>query len=268
MSRLQAETVKTLGNGVELRHWLPASASDERELVIIHGYGAGVNNWGRFPVALQRPVIAIDAAKSNELGSRPSMHDFADLIVDTIDEEVSDDEVDLLGFSWGGLAAQQIALDHPRRVNRLILAATMSSPYVSFPSRAAIELLASSNRTDELLMQYAGDAYGGKVRHNWKLVKQTGLGGIRNEVIRRRHESAAMTALFIDMNWLRLGCIATETLLVTGDDDPLVKRIHSDKMEKQIPKAQLHIIEDEGHLFPMTSSKKTAKIINKFLDQD
>lgn len=267
MSRLQVETVKTLDNGVGIRRLSPVEENGQRNLVLLHGYGADENNWGGFPKALQRPITAIDAAKSDRLGKCPSMHDFAELTVDTIDEEVSDDKVDLLGFSWGGLAAQQIALDYPSRVNRLILAATVSGPYIYLPSPAAFILLAASNRTDELLMRYAGDAYGGKIRGNWKLVKQAGLGGIRNEVVRRRQESAAISAIY-DMNWHKLGSMATETLLVTGDDDPLVRPEYSYQMKKRIPNAQIHIIEGEGHLFPMTSSKETAKAVNTFLDQD
>jgi pimeloyl-ACP methyl ester carboxylesterase len=87
-----------------------------------------MNNWD--PVhanrlAQDRPVVLVDyRGVGRSTGRTPdSMHDIARDIIAFI-QALGAEQVDLFGFSLGGMVAQQIALDVPKRIRRLILVGT------------------------------------------------------------------------------------------------------------------------------------------------
>jgi len=102
-------------------------------LVLVHGWSFdGEMNF--FPIITTLSerfrVIVPDHrnhGKSDRIRGSFEIDDLAVDIVGVLDE-LGYDEVDLFGFSMGGMAAQVIAHRHPERVRRLILAGTASFP--------------------------------------------------------------------------------------------------------------------------------------------
>ena len=90
-------------------------------LLIAHGLFGSARNWGVIAKRLSatRPVIAVDMRNH---GSSPwhDTHSYPDLAADLA--AVIDRPMDVLGHSMGGKAAMLLALDHPDKVNRLIVA--------------------------------------------------------------------------------------------------------------------------------------------------
>ena len=73
---------------------------------------------------------------------------------------------DVLGISWGGGLAQQLALQYPRRCRRLVLVAT-STGSLMIPARPRVLLHLSSprrHRDPAHAARIAGDIYGGALR--------------------------------------------------------------------------------------------------------
>ena len=54
------------------------------------------------------------------------------------------------------------------------------------------------------------------------------------------------------------------TLILSGNDDPLVPMINAKMMHQMISKSRLEVI-DDGHLFMVTKPRETAEIIEGFL---
>lgn len=102
-------------------------------LVLVHGWSFdGEMNF--FPIipALSEHFRVIvpdhrNHGKSDRIRGSFEIDDLAVDIVGVLDE-LGYGEVDLFGFSMGGMAAQVIARRHPERVRRLILAGTASFP--------------------------------------------------------------------------------------------------------------------------------------------
>jgi pimeloyl-ACP methyl ester carboxylesterase len=68
----------------------------------------------------------------------------------------------VLGLSFGGAVAQQMALSHPSRVRRLILASTVfGSPGIPGNAQALWHFLQSGRYSQERLEQTAGTMFGG-----------------------------------------------------------------------------------------------------------
>jgi len=76
--------------------------------------------------------------------------------------------------------------------------------------------------------------------------------------------------LFAGLGWTSihwLHKIHQPTLVLAGDDDPLIPLINMRMLAWRIPNAQLHII-DDGHLFLITRAEAVAPIIMKFLEEE
>jgi pimeloyl-ACP methyl ester carboxylesterase len=94
---------------------------------LINGLSSRIETWQPFLDAMTgRTIIAYDAPGIGE-SSTPclplSMSKLARVAEGVLDAcEV--DTADILGYSHGGAVAQQFAFDNPKRINRLVLAAT------------------------------------------------------------------------------------------------------------------------------------------------
>ena len=173
-------------------------------------------------------------------------------------------QVDVMGVSWGGGLAQQFAIQYPKRVRRLILAATAMGAPAMVPGRLSV-LLKMVNPRRYLDKQYmeglAPTLYGGQLRSNPQAIKLFTAhvrGGSKQGY---RYQMLAMMG-WTSLPWLWR--IQHPTLVMAGNDDPLVPLINARMHAWLLPDAQLHILED-GHLFLLTQAERTASIISEFL---
>lgn len=93
-------------------------------LVVLHGLLGSLDNWNTFAAKQKtnRPVIAIDMRNH---GGSPHVDgmSYIQMVDDVL--EVADHlgltDIDLMGHSMGGKAAMLLALNHPQRINNLII---------------------------------------------------------------------------------------------------------------------------------------------------
>lgn len=119
----------------------PADGAEEREpLVLLHALALDRRMWGRVLDLLpaDRRVIVPDLrchARAADAPPPATLHDHADDLAALLDRlEVPTAQV--AGLSLGGAVAQTFALDHPARVARLDLLATVADPNEAFEGRA------------------------------------------------------------------------------------------------------------------------------------
>jgi hypothetical protein len=123
----------------------------------------------------------------------------------------------VLGVSLGGVVAQQLAHQAPQRVCRLVLAAT-------------------------------GPGVGGEARRDPDAL----LHGSLARFIERPSVSGYFGQLYAiagwtSMPWLRK--LRQPTLVLAGDDDPIVPLINGRFLAHCIPEARLHTVGGGGHMF-------------------
>ena len=175
-------------------------------------------------------------------------------------------QVNVFGVSWGGFLAQQFAKDYPERCKKLILAATSTGSAMVPPSAKVLGLMSSPRRyTDpEYGASIAPEIYGGAFRNNKELAtahakKMQSSGGLGY------YYQMAAVYWWTSVHWLHK--IKQPTLILAGNDDPIIPLINMKIIADRIPNSELHIL-DDGHLFMVTQAEAISPIIMKFLAEE
>jgi poly(3-hydroxyoctanoate) depolymerase len=174
-------------------------------------------------------------------------------------------QADVLGVSWGGAVAQQFARSHPQRCRRLILCAT-STGMIMVPSNPLVALkLATPLRftNNGYARQVAGDIYGGDFRRSPDLALET-FRYIKWQSRLGYYLQLAAAVGWTSVHWLHR--LQQPTLVMAGNDDPLVPLLNARLMHALIPHSEMRVF-DCGHLFLVTRAKEAALAINEFLDR-
>jgi poly(3-hydroxyalkanoate) depolymerase len=172
-------------------------------------------------------------------------------------------KVDVAGLSWGGGPAQQFALQHSRFCRKLVLAAT-SAGMIMVPGDLSLlaKLVAPRRHLEQGYMRsIAGDLYGGAFRTDPTLIDRHAhaiRGATRAGYL---HQFLALAG-WSSLPWL--WSLRQPTLVIMGEDDPLVPAVNGHILAHMIPRARLELI-DEGHLFIATKPAETARLVEGFL---
>jgi len=241
-----------------------------RPFLLINGIGATGDLFDPFRQHFgDRETIAFDAPG---VGGSPtpilpySMRKMAGTVAGLIDE-LGHSRVDVLGLSWGGALAQEFAHRQPAMVRRLVLTATMPG-VTSVPGRpAAVATLLSPLRyySPEYLKRVAPTLYGGAIRDRPELLEEHA----RQRAARPPSSLGYLHQLSAIQRWSSLPWLHRlphRTLVLAGDDDPIVRLVNARVMTKRIPDARLHVVEGGGHLFLFTRALEMANIVSDFLD--
>ena len=179
------------------------------------------------------------------------------------------DSVHVLGVSLGGVIAQQFAHQAPRRVRRLILAATGPGLGGVPGSPRALLALATPRRyyQPDYYRRIAGRVYGGTARHDPDAL----LHGSPARFIGRPTVSGYLGQLYAITGWTSMPWLRTlrqPTLVLAGDDDPIVPLVNGRILAWCIPDARLHVVRKGGHLFLLEHPAAIAALVAGFLTDD
>jgi poly(3-hydroxyalkanoate) depolymerase len=175
-------------------------------------------------------------------------------------------QVDVMGVSWGGGLAQQFTIQYPKRVRRLVLAATAMGGATMLPGhpRVLLKMINPRRYMDKGYMKrVAPELYGGDLRHNPDAIKLFTDHARGGDARGYQYQLLAMLG-WTSLPWLWR--IRHPTLVLAGNDDPLVPLINARLHAWLLRDARLHVF-DDGHLFLLTRARETAVAISGFLDE-
>lgn len=171
-------------------------------------------------------------------------------------------QVNVLGISWGGMLAQQFARQFPQRVERLVLAAT-SPGQIMIPAKLSV-LMRMSNPlryfSPDYMERLAPIIYGGSLRTN-KLGAKEHARKMKPPSIKGYYFQLLSLVGWSSLPWLHK--LKLPTLILAGDDDPIIPIINAKVMAARIPQSVLRVV-DCGHLFLLTRAKILAPEIESF----
>jgi poly(3-hydroxyalkanoate) depolymerase len=257
-------------NGQLLRVATRQGSDASPPLLILNGIGANLELVEPFVAALEDvSVIIFDVPGVGGSPAPVVPYRFSTLSV--LSERLLsrlgyDGPVDVLGVSWGGALAQQFARLYPARCRRLILAAT-SPGVIMVPAKLSVlsKLIGPRRYTDPAYLQEVGaEIYGGAYRRDPSLLRD------HARHIQAPRGRGYLYQLLAASGWSSLpwlGALRQTTLVMHGNDDPIVPLTNAKILAARIPHATLYVI-DDGHLFLITRAREVAPVVRRFLRQE
>jgi len=179
------------------------------------------------------------------------------------------ERANVLGFSMGGAIAQEIAINYPERVEKLILCGAGCGGTKSVPISNETRSVLTSNREglspEEALRETLPILFPENFIKNNEVkieefVKRATLAPIPPYSYRRQ----LAAALAFD-SYDRLKNINTPTLAISGKEDILVPPQNSEILVENIKGAKIRLIENVGHDMFSQEPLLVAKIVLEFL---
>lgn len=177
----------------------------------------------------------------------------------------------VFGISLGGMIAQEVALRHASRVDRLILGCTRAGRRAGTPmSWAAMAAFAGAGRLspDAAMAHVAPYILSETVRRDRPEVLQEWQRMALLDPPRRIGVFGQMLAVLAHDAVSRLERIRHPTLILTGDADRLIDPSCSRFLERSIPGARFETIAGAGHEFAAEAPRETAEALRRFCLQN
>ena len=167
---------------------------------------------------------------------------------------------DVLGLSFGGLVAQQLAYDAPTRVRGLVLAST-SCGLGGVPSNPA----SWCNAMLSGVWPPSGGQGPQRLARRWSRViqRELGAGWATGPRLGGLAEQIAAASLWSSLGWLPR--LTQETLVITGTADALVPAANASILACRMPRAQIHRVHGGGHLCLLDRAAEVGPVVSAFL---
>ena len=217
-----------------------------------------------------RGIGQTTTAAANEtttsVGTVFTIHQFTNDTAALIDALKIRQPVDVLGLSLGGFIAQELALSHPEKVNRLILVASNCGGNQTVPPQVSpqdFKSMVSGNATEELFLHtlFPQDW----IKNNTEYIENEfifPMGKVSSENLQRQSAAAG--------NWSgtceRLSEISMPTLVITGTQDITSPPANSIRLAEKIPGAWLVQIVGGGHGLMFQYPEKFAEVVETFME--
>lgn len=172
---------------------------------------------------------------------------------------------DVLGVSWGGGLAQQLAFGSPRRCRRQVLVATGTGCLMvpAGPCTLARMLTPRRHQDPRYAAEIVGELYGGSARTDPAGVLSALHPG--PSATSRGGYLAQLGALAGWSSLPFLPLVRPPTLVLAGDDDPLIPAVNATVLGALLPHARVHRYRG-GHLHLLSHPHELAPVVDRFLD--
>ncbi len=239
-------------------------------LLLANGIGASLETFEPFLAALDPAIEVIrfdvPGVGGSPLPARPyRFGTLAHLLAGLLDH-LGHDQADILGISWGGALAQQFALSERRRCRRVVLVATGTGVLMVPANPWVLATLATPRRYLDAgyTRRVAAQLYGGTARqdpgqvasvlHRWTRV------GPSRGYLYQLAAGAGWTSLPL------LPLLRQPTLVLAGDDDPIIPLANGRILASLIPHARLHTYHG-GHVELVLRPDLLAPLVSEFLTE-
>ena len=242
-------------------------------LLLIQGLGLDASGWGAAIGHLRRRfrlVLMDNRGIGRSSAGSVSVQAMVGDVLAVLDD-IGPGAVHVLGASLGGMIAQDLAVRHPERIDKLVLACTTPGWPFAYPMPpATVRLIAASRRLppDVAARRHLENALSAvTVKERPDLVEQI-LARQRSAVAGQATARGQVAAGASYVGGLRQRGIHARTLILHGGEDRVVDPRNARLLAARIPHARLVTFPKLGHLFFWEDPAGFAAAVTSFLLDD
>lgn len=242
-------------------------------LLLIMGFGGCTLDWGWVlprRLAERYRIIMFDnrgAGRSDQPPGPYSTRQMADDAANLMDA-LGLERADVFGASMGGMIAQELALNYPKRAKRLILGCTSSGGKGRVLAPPEIQAYLEP-RTDMTLYQMLWwSAPAGYPQEFIDAHRDVVERKIQSDLLypSQLHAYKAQLAAYKAHDaYSRLSSLRMPTLILVGDRDVLIPPENSSILASIIPDVRMQTIRGAGHIFWISHAEETFSALSDFL---
>ena len=250
---------------------------DPAPIVLLHGTSASLHTWEGWVAALQtkRRVISLDLPGFGLTGPFPDgdyrMAHYSAFLAHVLDQLQVPRAV-VAGNSFGGQLAWQFALDHPQRVERLVLVDAAGYPRnaTSMPigfrlaQIPALAPLMANLLPRQMIEASIRNVYGDPSKVSDELIDryyELTLRAGNREALRQRFIQAEA-----GQGFTRIAELKVPTLIIWGGRDELIPPDNAERFNRDIQGSRLVLFDDLGHVPQEEDPSRTVAVLMGFLE--
>lgn len=264
-------------DGLRTRYW---EMGEGPPLVLVHGLGASVEIWERNIGALSEAhhVYAPDLlgyGRTEKPEIDYTLEAFVDFVVAFMDA-MALSRADLLGHSLGGAIVLRLAIEHPERVDRLVVAdgaaigehMSLSLRLVALPLVGELLLRPRREKTAQALRALYHDptlVTEELIEHNYEMITMPGAQRAYLSTVRNLATPLGIRDEVRSAIKARLDEVKAPVLLLWGAEDQLVPVDDAVAARERLADAQLVVIEAAGHNVMVERPERFNEAVRSFL---
>jgi 3-oxoadipate enol-lactonase len=242
-------------------------------LLMIMGLGGQARSWGEPVLDQLRPHFQVIRLSNRGTGAsdKPegpvTIRQMADDAVGLLDV-LGIAKAHVLGISMGGMISQELALNHPERVQGLVLGCTFCGPAHGLPSSPEVAVRMAKIGTLPIAE---------RIQEFWRVTVSPEFlergQQFLDDIIRVHLETPTPWETFGKQfvavqsfdTYDRLPQIKAPTLIVHGDGDLLIVYGNMKILADRIPGARTHTVKGAGHMFFWEQPEEVGAAVVEFL---
>ncbi len=269
---------KTVELNVLRFHYRDWGNPTAQALICLHGFTSHAHSWDTFAQAMRDRyhVLALDQRGHGETEWTTDYHPQRRVEdMHAFVESLGLDNIVLLGLSMGGRCAYQYAVQHPDKIERLVIVDIAPETEAGGSGRIT-QGLRNQDVFDDPEQAVAAARTANARPPDAELrarvlngIKQTpeGKWTFRYDVALRNGSGARTTPTRaeIDHDWASLKDITSPTLLVRGAESDVLSPANAQRMVDGIPNCRLIEVENSGHSVPLDNPSGFLNAVRTFL---
>jgi 3-oxoadipate enol-lactonase len=241
-------------------------------LLLIHGLGYDRHGWGPLPDLLAKDfrVVLVDNRGVGESDAPEGPYTVAQLAEDAIAvlDAAGIERAHLFGVSLGGYIALELAISHPERLYKLVLASTAPGGPRAHPmpqrGLEAFGRFPTLEREAGLRLMVENSLGDRAVRELPELTDEVYAYRLTNAPTIAGWQAQAYAGATFDA-FDRIAEIDLPTLILQGTGDNVVDPRNADLLAERISGARVEFFPDRGHLLVWEEGAAIADTVKEFL---
>lgn len=258
---------KIFANGINICY---ESNGEGFPLIGLTGKDSNMDWWNpaiKAALSERNRFIMLDHRGTGRSDAPTEAYEISDMAKDVIGlmDALDIEKAHILGQSMGGMIAQELAIENPSRVSKLILCSTTCGVKRVPPSFRMIKWLMQKKSTfspeNTLNMLYSKSYIQEHPDLIASLVERMQISPSNPRSMEIHHEASKNFD-----SYHRLGQISAPTLIIHGEDDWVFSPKHAKVLNRLIPNSKLILFPHAGHGVFSQEQSKVLEEIYSFID--